>query len=502
VVTGESLSVAPDKPPLPLVLAVGRHLEESGVAYCHWKSNAAIDRSASGDNDLDLLVHREDVRRFTGLLSDLGFVRAGKRGATIPGIESFYGFDAQADRVVHVHAHYQLILGDDRTKNYRVPIEDAYIHSATQGDIFKLPAPEFEYVVLVIRMTLKYCTWDEIGWNAIRGRRAGPSRTEREELEYLRARVDEERAIFVLKAHLPYLDPEVFADCVNALTPRSSVRQRTGAGRRLEMCLQPHARRSRRVDRTLRIWRRIVLAAGRRTRGVPKNRLASGGAMVGIMGGDGSGKSTALAALGGWLGPEFDVRLVHLGKPRWSATTYGVRAGLKAVGLAADFMQRWVRIAPMRHLALLVSTYRPLVWLVCTARDRHHTYRHARRFAIGGGLVLCDRYPHPRLTSMDVPRIASLTAGRLDNRLVRAMIRLEQRYHGSIAAPELLVVLRVDPEIAVKRKTNESPDSVRTRGAEIWNIDWREARAHVVDASQPEEAVVRELKALVWSTLA
>jgi thymidylate kinase len=224
--------------------------------------------------------------------------------------------------------------------------------------------------------------------------------------------------------------------------------------------------------------------------------------MVGIMGGDGSGKSTALAALGDWLGPEFDVRLVHLGKPRWSATTYGVRAGLKAVGLGADAMERLVRVSPMRRFALLVSTYRPLVWLVCTARDRHHTYGHARRFAADGGLVLSDRYPHPHLTSMDVPRIAGLTAGELDNRVVRAMIRLEQRYHRSIAAPELLVVLRVDPEIAVRRKTNEKPDSVRARGAEIWNIDWRDARAHVIDASQPEEAVVRELKALVWSTLA
>ena len=224
--------------------------------------------------------------------------------------------------------------------------------------------------------------------------------------------------------------------------------------------------------------------------------------MVGILGGDGSGKSTALATVGSWLGHEFDVRLVHLGRPRWSMTTYAVRAMLKAVSLTANGLQRFVRVAPMRRLSLAVSDYRPLVWLVCTARDRHHTYRRARRFAIDGGLVLCDRYPHPRLTSMEVPLIASRTEGRLEGRLVRAMIRLEQRYHRSIAPPELLVVLKVDPEIAVKRKSGETPESVRTRGAEIWNIDWRDDRTHVIDASQPEEAVARELKALVWSTLA
>lgn len=501
VATDESLSIPPHDHPLPLIVRLTQLLGESGVRYCHWKSNAAIDRSATGDNDLDLLVHRGDVRRFTELLSHLGFVRAHRPGASIPGIESFYGFDAEADRLVHVHAHYQLVLGDDRTKNYRLPIEDAYLRSATGSGIFDLPSPDFEYVVLVIRMTLKYCTWDEMLWCAVRGRRAGPSRAERNELDYLAARIDERRAASVVEEHLPYVDTGLFGDCVAALTSSVPIWGRIRTGRRLEESLQPHARYSRRVDRTLRVWRRFALAVEQRAGRRRKNRLAGGGAMVGIVGGDGSGKSTALAALGSWLGPEFDVLLVHLGKPRWSVTTVSVRATLKSVSLFANAVRSVLRIAPARRFALVVATYRPLFWLLCTARDRRHAYRDARRYAIDGGLVLCDRYPHPRLTSMEVPLIASRTAGGPDNRLVRAMIRLEERYHRSIAAPELLVVLRLDPEIAVQRKTEESPDSVRARGAEVWNIDWRDSRARVIDASQPEDAVARELKALVWATL-
>ncbi len=195
------------------------------------------------------------------------------------------------------------------------------------------------------------------------------------------------------------------------------------------------------------------------------------------------------------------MRLVHLGKPRWSATTFLARAGLKAVAFGAGGLARSVRVTPARRLASAVETYRPLLWLVCTARDRQNAYRHARRFASCGGLVLCDRYPHPRLRSMEAPLIASRTVDGPDNRLVRALIALEERYHRSIAPPELLVVLRVDPEIAVQRKTEERPETVRARGAEVWNIDWRGSQAHVVDASQPEDAVARELKALVWSVL-
>jgi thymidylate kinase len=403
---------------------------------------------------------------------------------------------------VHVHAHCRLVLGDDRTKNYRLPIEDAYLDSATPSGLFPLPSAEFEYVVFVIRMILKYCTWDEIAWCAARGRHAAPSRTEREELVYLSARVDDARAASVVETHLPFVGAELFAECIAVLGPGASIRRRIRAGSRLETSLQPHARYSRLDDRVRRIRGRFAAALERRTGGHAQNRLAGGGAMVGITGGDGSGKSTALAALGDWLEPEFDVRLVHLGKPRWSATTFVARAGLKAAAVGAEGLARSVRVTPTRRLASALETYRPLFWLVCTARDRQSAYRRAHRFASRGGLVLCDRYPHPRLRSMEAPLIASRTGDGPHNRLVRAMIAVEERYHRSIAPPELLVVLRVDPEIAVRRKTEERPETVRARGAEVWNIDWRDSKAHIVDASQSEEAVVRELKALVWSVLA
>src|SRR5437588_4577044 len=51
---------------LELVASLCRSLEGTGIRYCHWKSNESLDRSASGENDLDLLVHRSDARRFEG----------------------------------------------------------------------------------------------------------------------------------------------------------------------------------------------------------------------------------------------------------------------------------------------------------------------------------------------------------------------------------------------------------------------------------------------------
>ena len=39
------------------------------------------------------------------------------------------------------------------------------------------------------------------------------------------------------------------------------------------------------------------------------------------------------------------------------------------------------------------------------------------------------------------------------------------------------------------------------RGGEIWAADWVDAGVHLVDADQSKEAVLREIKALIWSAL-
>jgi hypothetical protein len=61
---------------LDLVYKLCRALEGKGVAYCHWKSNAALGRSARGDNDLDLLVSRAHAQLSTDIPCRLEFKEA------------------------------------------------------------------------------------------------------------------------------------------------------------------------------------------------------------------------------------------------------------------------------------------------------------------------------------------------------------------------------------------------------------------------------------------
>lgn len=491
-------SSPPDRlPALQLVDALCDAFVEHDVEVCHWKSNDALDRSADGRNDLDLLVRRGDVTRFHAVLAELGFKRARVPAAeTLPGIEDFLGWDRASDRIVHVHAHYQLVVGHDRSKNLRLPIEDAFLDSAVSAPPFRIPAPEFDLLVFVIRMVLKFHTWDAA--------LAGPSRlpdAARAEFDWLRERADPARLDAILEEHLPCLPPALFAACLAELETGRPRRLRSS--RALVRALAPQTRRGPSHDLAVKVVRRSLRGLRRRLAGgVGHKRLAHGGALLAVVGGDGAGKSTAIEGLDAWLGKTLDTRQVHLGRPPWSRTTRIVRALLKLgrlVGAPLGVPQPVLAdngLVPDRF-----PGYTRLIWGACTARDRRLAYSRARRFATEGGIVICDRYPLADLRQMEGRLVDQMLETGPDNAFTRWLHRREQRDYAAIAAPEFLAVLRVDPNLAVRRKPEDDSEFVRVRSTEVWNQSWERSRALVLDASQPAEKVLEELKSLVWEAL-
>ncbi|MGE5251976.1 MAG: hypothetical protein ACM3QS_17360 [Bacteroidota bacterium] len=488
------------KPPLKLILRLCEALMQENINYCHWKSNNALDRSASGENDLDLLISRADFARFTALLFRLGFKEAAAPpDKQLPGVMDFYGHDRPSGGLVHVHAHYQLVMGHDLTKNVRLPIEAAYLSSAVQDGLFRVPGREFEFIVLVIRLILKHATWD-----VILGKDGPIRKSERQELEFLQERVDRKRVNEILSQNLPYVSAELFQRWVDALRPGAPVSARIRAGRELQRVLEAGSRQPPMRDALQKQWRRWAKFISRRVlRSRSRHRLSAGGAMIAIVGGDGSGKTTTVESLYAWLSRDFDTLRVHLGKPRESVGTIVIRAVLRT-GQLIGLYPHLNSVSPyLSDSGRRFPFSGRIPWMIRDAmksRDRYLAYLRARRFVNNGGIVICDRFPLPQIKRMDGPSVEQIAAGNT-SRLAALLVRFERRYYQAITPPELVIVLRLDPDEAVRRKTEEDAAQVHARSAEIWETDWRGSGMRAVDTNGPREEVLAEVKALVWSQL-
>lgn len=488
----------PDGPagtPSPLVLDLLRALSEHDLSYCQWKSTIDLDRAASGESDLDLLVARSDQPALLEILGRLGFREADPPPEkAADGTASFFGFDPGAPRLIHVHVHYLLMVGHDLSKGFRLAIEREFLASARESGPFRVPSPDLEYVAFVIRMILKRGTVDSI----LRGRGRLTSR-EAKELAWLEARADPGRVAERLGDRVGGLDSRTFGRCRDALNPGSSAIGVWRCGRRVRHALAGRSPRSPLADAGLRLGRTVRYRARRRSTGrAPKHTPVGGGLIVALVGSDGSGKSTALQALEDWLAPDLDVLRVHLGRPEWSRTTTFVRGSLKLGRMA---------VRPFRGLSSRgerpegepeAPTLTDLARLTCTARDRRLVYRKAARAAARGRIVLCDRFPLSGLMEMDGPQVGRLIEHIQAGPIARFLQRREEHCYAPFDPPDVLVVLRIATEVALARKPEDDPDRVILRSREILAIDWEGTGAIVLDASRSAEEIAAEIKQRLW----
>jgi thymidylate kinase len=484
---------------LDVVRNLCHELIKNKINYCHWKSNAAIDRSASGENDLDLLVSRHDKQNFTEILSRSGFKQALDCSEhRIPGILDYYGHDLKTGLLVHVHVHYQLVIGHDATKNYHLPIEEAYLALSTQIGLFKIPSADFELIILVIRLMLKHASWDLLLLH-----QAKLSASEKNELNYLLQRTTQTKMHELLTQHLPTIDLKIFDACLLNLTNGSSDWKRAYQGEKLKNNLKSYTRRPEIIDSGLKILRRILWPIKKKVfQKDDRKQMISGGLLIAVIGGDGAGKTTVVNEIHKWLSNDFYVHRFHVGKPDWSFLTYMVR-GIIKIGRSLGFYPFMkAEIVYTKNPDLLVFPGYPwLIREICTARDRYLTYIKARRLATNGDIVILDRFPLPQIKFMDGPQAERMTQSITKNRFVNYLINMEEGYYTKMNLPDLIVLLLTDPEIAAQRKTDEIETEVRARSTEIWEIDWKQTSACVINANLSKMEVLSDVKKLIWSHL-
>ena len=258
----------------------------------------------------------------------------------------------------------------------------------------------------------------------------------------------------------------------------------------------------------MRSWTRGVLwAAGgfnKRVFHAPRpwsRRTPGGGCVAAVIGVDGSGKTTVVAAIQTWLGSEVDVMPVYFGTGDGRPSLL-----LLPFKMMLPVANRLLRTKPKGASHGRISDRAPgpiysllmMVWAAAVAAEKRIKLRATHRGASRGLVVIADRYPQ----NEDV----AYNDGPLLSRLTRApgwLRRFEARAYrlASRLPPDLVLKLEVTPETAARREPTMDPTTTRQRIASARHLAFPGARVICVDAEQPLEDVIRSIKREIWNLL-
>ncbi len=487
---------------LQVVSALLEQLHARDLPYCHWKSNEHVREGLLGLTDLDILVDRRRALELQGLLSSAGFKRFSALGAGVyPAVEDYLGFDEATGKLVHLHLHYELVLGEKHLKGYRLPWEERLLASRTfdaEHSVYTAD-PNLELLLLLLRSALKVRLRDHL--KARLGKTYLGADSQRE-YRWLEPRSDPQK---VSRLAHELLGSEA-QGALGALLGGPPSLAALAAFRRavtptvvLYRSYSPLGARWRRLLRE-GVWAASVLNKRYLNAPQPLRRIApTGGRIVAFLGSDGSGKSTLLQSLNRWLSWKLDVYPVYHGSGdgRASLLRLPLRLGLKllksrrrSAGDAAAQSAKPKRLHPARVLWALVLSWEK--------RAKLRSARHARN---RGMIVLADRYPQAQVPGFnDGPLLGAWQTH--PARLFRALARWERQPYewATRYPPDLVVKLRVSPEVAHGRKPEMPLNDFRRRVAAVESLDFA-TEVVVVDADRPADEVLYHVKRLVWELL-
>ena len=475
-------------------------LANDHIRYCHWKSNWALERTLRGETDLDLLIDRGQAGQFRALLVELGFEPAFETGANpLPSTEHYHALDQEEDVIVHVHAYYRVISGESITKNYRLPLEEMLLVNTESRDGISVPVRGAELIIFILRMFIKHTTPVEIAflmrdWAAVR-----------QETSWLVTDSAAEEARGLLAKWLPYFDPELFDECVEAIKRPESLLRRITLGYRVRHALRALTRKGLTVTLATELWRVGGLVSNRLMGRSRKLTPAGGGSLIAFVGSEAAGKSTMLDETQRWLGEHYSVRRIHVGKPPSTLLTFVPHVLLPALRrLLPEQRSTRVEAGYLKGFRSSTSAF-PLVFGVRSlmlAYERKVLLTRAYAGVSNGEIVLCDRYPSETSGAPDSSQLGHLSTD--NSRIRRLLVAREARLYRDMPRPDLVIYLNAPLDVTLARNLarskTEEETFVRTRHEQTSALVF-DAPVHRINTDQPVESTIREVRQVIWDAL-
>ena len=389
--------------------------------------------------------------------------------------------------LVHLHIHFSLTLGFDYNKDVILPINELYLKNRIKHKYVYLPTRENEFIVLVIRLILKNgllqfllsSPMNQFKWISRRNN------------EVIKAKDLLEFQILLKQINYKKIEENLIKQNIIELDLFNKmidvIRQNDSYTLFFKTCfaLRIRLRNIRAITEKapmnminsfIRInWMRLNTLFKNDI--IFKKQIINGGRIIAFIGGDGAGKSTNIQSLQKRLSRHFSTKSLHIGRPKYSTKGYFARIFailVKPLGLS--------------DLSLALN-------YVSLALNRRATYKKAIKLKNKGHIVLLDRFSIKNLKTMDCPRIKGIYPNRF-----KYLSRLEIKCHDSINKADCVIVLKLDPQIAIKRRPEDEPEELRRRSGSIWNFDFSNMDKFIqIDSSQSISKVEKDIFKVIWN---
>ena len=487
-------------------------LHAADIRYCHWKSSEHLDASMKGETDLDILFDPLQQNEVAALLHHLGFKKFVAPGwRAYPGIADFIGLDLLSGKIIHVHAHFALTLGEAFLKGYQLPFVNQILAARVYDAAFDLYriSPAHELVLLYIRLALKTTHRDVLRFHL--GKKPEYPANIFREYKWLKQRCtpgEVSAAIECFQLQQPSISriAELPLSRANIIALRGHIRK----------ALLPHKLYSPLEGNMLRWYREMVAVWRRKWMGTmrqpkpAKRTHPNGGLVIALIGADGSGKSTVIADLQATFKKKIDICTVYMGKGRAgglslsrqllvaSKKKYRTGKEKKTVVENAPLPAASTAQKPVKFSQLI---YRCLEALI-VANERNRKLAIVAKARKQGMLVICDRFPQNQQHGYnDGPALQHLRSA--ENPLLRAIASFENRVHRKAVAqpPDLVIKLVADPVLLRQRKPGTAALPILTQKVDGIKALHFAAPSVVVtiDAAKALQEVLAEVKGQLWN---
>ena len=473
------------------------------ILYCHWKSNQHFSDALVGIDDLDILIDRNQYEEVVNIAHELGYKRFYiPNSRAYVGIEDFLGFDYETGKIIHLHLHSRLVVGEKHLKGFHLPIEEMILKNRiwNKESVAYFSSPYDELLLLIIRTGMKVRKRDFYKKSMLRGNTY-------KEFEWLKEQCLDFEEKISKEEWISERIKKVCIRCFNGDLSWINVYRMHKYLYKDIPCYSQGGLIHNTLERNIREFKRVILEIKKRYINskytLTRRRVATGGVIIAFLGSDGSGKSTTIEEIKKWLEKVMDVRYFYLGSGDGNSSV--LRKPLKiAVNIAKKFgiIKKTENfndssLKQKEDVNRSKLGFARKMWIYTLSRERIKKLICAARCRIFGFVVLTDRYPQDEFDGLcDGPRLRGKKG-------IAAKIEEKSYRIAKLCPPDLCIKMIVSPEIAAKRKPGEiHVETSRNLTARVKNIKFS-SRTKIIEinADQEQSKVWLDVKRAIWEII-